>query len=381
MKIVYCIPSLYNSGGMERVLSLKASYFADRYGWDVTIITTSQKGRSNFYELSPNVNLIDLDIDYEAISKMSVVNKIMARRKATKEHQKKLSAVLHQVQPDITISMFTHEVSFLPSIKDGSKKVLELHFSKNFRQLDAQSKNASVMSRVLLKLAQIGDNKAIKSYDKFVVLTKHDAQDWNHNDIEVIPNPTPFENAPLCDYKSHKILAVGRLCPQKGFDMLIQAWALIPKAERDDWQIDIVGSGPYMQELKDLIFIYKLQESVNLLPASKDISKEYTSHSIFCFPSRYEGFGMTLMEAESHGLPSVAFDCPCGPSDLIQNGENGFLLPLGDVHALSKRTIELMQDENLRIMMGQKAQKFVSENLTPDIVMKKWESLFKAVIS
>lgn len=381
MKIVYCIPSLYNSGGMERVLSLKASYFADRYGWDVTIITTSHKGRSNFYELSPNVNLIDLDIDYEAISKMSVVNKIMARRKATKEHQKKLSAVLHQVQPDITISMFTHEVSFLPSIKDGSKKVLELHFSKNFRQLDAQSKNASVMSRVLLKLAQIRDNKAIKSYDKFVVLTKHDAQDWNHNDIEVIPNPTPFENAPLCDYKSHKILAVGRLCPQKGFDMLIQAWALIPKAERDDWQIDIVGSGPYMQELKDLIFIYKLQESVNLLPASKDISKEYTSHSIFCFPSRYEGFGMTLMEAESHGLPSVAFDCPCGPSDLIQNGENGFLLPLGDVHALSKRTIELMQDENLRIMMGQKAQKFVSENLTPDIVMKKWESLFKAVIS
>lgn len=138
---------------MERVLSLKASYFADKFGWDITIITTSQKGRPNFYELSPKVKCLDLKIDYEAISQMPILSKIQARRKATKEHKKNLIDALNQIKPDITVSMFTHEVSFLPKIKDGSKKVLELHFSKNFRQLDAQSKNASAIKRFLLRIA------------------------------------------------------------------------------------------------------------------------------------------------------------------------------------------------------------------------------------
>ena len=381
MKIAYCIPSLYNSGGMERVLSLKASYFADKFGWDITIITTSQKGRPNFYELSPKVKCLDLKIDYEAISQMPILSKIQARRKATKEHKKNLIDALNQIKPDITVSMFTHEVSFLPKIKDGSKKVLELHFSKNFRQLDAQSKNASAIKRFLLRIAQIRDNRAINGYDKFIVLTERDAQDWKQKGIEVIPNPTPFENAPLSNHKSHRILAVGRLCPQKGFDMLIHSWSLIPTKERGDWQIDIVGSGPYEQELRDLISAYGVKDSVNLLPANNDISKEYQSHSIYCFPSRYEGFGMTLMEAESHALPSVAFDCPCGPSDLIRNGATGFLVPLEDVNSFAKKLSELMLNEKLRIQMGQKAQKFIHENLTPDIVMSKWASLFNSVLS
>lgn len=381
MKIVYCIPALYNSGGMERVLTQKVNYLADHAECDVSIITTCQNGRKPFYPLSKQVSTLDIGIDYEEIIRLPIHKRISSRIKARKIHRHKLEKILHEIKPDITVSMFTHEMSFLPDIKDGSKKILELHFSKNFRNLDAKSNNRSKLLRVINSILDRSDRKAIKKYDKFVVLSHRDAQDWgkSYRNLTVISNPTAFkvEDIRLSDNK--KILAVGRLCPQKGFDMLIEAWNLIPENIRREWHLDIIGNGPDKQLLLKKIESLGLDESISLRPPTDSIHTEYSSHSIFCFPSRYEGFPLSLMEAMSFGCAPVAFDCPCGPSELIPDDKTGYLIPLEDKRMFADKLQFLMTHSEDCKRIGINAARYIQDNFSENAIMQSWLKLFNSI--
>lgn len=381
MNLVYCIPSTYASGGMERILTLKANFFARR-GDTVTIITSSQKGRPHFYDLDPAIKHLDIDIDYEEIAKLPLHKRISQRLKAKKLHRKRLEDLLMQIRPDITVSMFTHELTFLPDIKDGSKKVLELHFSKSYRKLDADSKGISPIFKLINHLLDASDRKVIKKFDKFVVLTHRDAADWgdSYPNIEVIPNPSSFVPDQLTDHKSKRVLSVGRLCPQKGFDMLVEAWSKIPETTRSGWTLDIIGSGPDEEKLRNLIVSHHLSDSINLLPPTSDIKSQYLSHSIYCLPSRYEGFPLVLLEAASFGLTPIALDCPCGPSDLISDKVNGLLIPINDIENLAKALAELMSDTSLRQKYGVNAAQTITDDFSQKSVMNKWEKLFDSLL-
>ncbi len=118
MKIIYCIPAIHNSGGMERVLSLKANYLADEVGWDVTIITTCQHGKARYYDFSDKIRFIDLGINYDEAFSLPAFTKIRAVAKKKRLHRKLLATTLTELRPDIVVSMFTHETSFLHKIKD-----------------------------------------------------------------------------------------------------------------------------------------------------------------------------------------------------------------------------------------------------------------------
>lgn len=381
MKIVYCIPSLHNSGGMERVLTQKANHLADLCNCEVSIITTSQAGRTTFYPLSDKVRIIDLDIDYESIMKLPIIKRIKARLKARKLHKRKLSKTLNELKPDITVSMFTHEMSFLPTIKDGSKKILELHFSKSFRTLDANSNQRSLIYRLINFLTDIFDRRHIIEYEKFIVLTHRDAADWGKKyvNLYVIPNPVSVTPHQITDSSQKRALAVGRLCAQKGFDLLINAWDMIAKDVRKGWTLDILGSGPDETALRELIVAKGLQSEISILTPLHDISSIYLNHSIYCFSSRYEGFGLSLMEAMAFGLAPVSFDCPCGPSEVIQDGINGFLVAQNDTSKYAKRISMLMNDYILRAEMGKKASKTILDNYSEETVMKLWKEQFKSI--
>lgn len=379
MKIAYCIPSTYNSGGMERVLTQKANYLADTVGWEVVIITTSQKGRPPFYNISPKIKTIDLDIDYENIMRQPLLQRIRSRLMAKKAHRKKLASTLIRQKPDICVSMFTHEMTFLPSIRDGSKKLLELHFSKRFRELDAKSNNTPILLRLINSFLDWNDRRHIRNYDQFVVLSNRDAADWgiSFSNIMVIPNPSTFVATNTTKEDSRKVLAVGRLCAQKGFDMLIDAWGMLPETTRTGWTLDIVGSGPDQSRLQDKIEANRLSGSVSILPPTRDIKELYRNHSIFCFPSRYEGFGLSLMEAMSFGTASIAFDCPCGPSEMIIDGVNGILVKPGDISGFSGALQLLMSDARMRSSMGLRGAQSINENFSEEVIMKKWLDLFE----
>lgn len=129
MKIIYNIAGLYNAGGMERVLTNKANYLAG-VGHQVIIVTTDQKSRKPYFDLNEAVAQIDLNINYDSIQGLGVVSKVMAYRRKQRLHKSKLETVLKELKGDIVISMFDHDVSFLHKIKDGSKKLLEIHFSR-----------------------------------------------------------------------------------------------------------------------------------------------------------------------------------------------------------------------------------------------------------
>lgn len=379
MKVVYCIPGTFNSGGMERVLAQKANYLADILEWDVTIITSSQKERQPFYYYSSRIRMIDLGINYDDIQALPIAKRIFQRIKANKLHKQKLKNALLNLKPDFTISMFTHEMSFLYKIKDGSKKILELHFSKDFRHLDAISNSRPMLFRYINRIIDISNHRDINRYDKFVVLTHRDAQDWgsHYKNIQVISNPCSYSPSEKTDSNCKKVLAIGRLCSQKGFDILVDAWNLLPKELKSTWHLDIVGSGPDKQIIKNRISEYNLDEFISVTPARKDVENLYLSHSIFCFPSRYEGFGLALLEAMSFGLAPIANNCPCGPSEIIENGVNGFLIEKIDSPIdFSDKLQILMQNYGLRNEMGSKSQNLISTKFSTEAIMSQWVKLF-----
>ena len=169
MRIVYCIAGTYNSGGMERVLANKANYLVS-HGYEVFIITTDQRGKQPFFSLDERIRCYDLGINYEENNGKSLLNKIIHYPFKQWKHRKRLSELLRELRADIAISMFCNDVSFLWKIKDGSRKILEIHFSR-YKRLQYERKGAWKLAD---QWRSRMDEKTVKKYACFVVLTHED---------------------------------------------------------------------------------------------------------------------------------------------------------------------------------------------------------------
>lgn len=370
MKIVYCIGGTYNSGGMERVLANKANYLVKK-GYEVTIITTEQRDRTSFFVLDERIACYNLDINYEENNGSMFFNKLLHYPFKQKKHRDRLTDLLQQLKADIVISMFCNDASFLWKIEDGSKKILEIHFSR-YKRLQFGRKG-------IWRLADLfrswRDVKTVRKYDKFVVLTQEDRGYWkNVSNITVIPNALSFSSTEPALLVNKKAIAVGRYDHQKGFDFLIDAWLFVHR-KHPEWSLEIIGGGEWKERLQKQINEYGLSNSVYLKSPTNQIENEYRQASMLVMSSRYEGLPMVLLEAQSMGVPIVAFACKCGPRDIITNGENGFLVPEKDVKGLADKISCLIEDDELRHDMGQAAKRN-SMKFSESVVMAKWERLF-----
>lgn len=370
MKILYCIAGTYRPGGMERVLANKANYLA-QHGYEVTIVTTEQKGRDAFFALDPHIRCIDLAIGYEDNNGQSLFNKLIHYPRKQVLHKKRIKRVLREVKPDVTVSMFCNEVSFLASMKDGGLKVLEIHFSK-FKRL--QYGRAGLWHLVDAWRSR-QDERIVRRYDRFVVLTEEDASYWGAlPNICVIPNARTFNPSTVASLTSKNALAVGRFTYQKGFDRLLEAWKEV-HASCPDWKLDIVGDGELKEVMQRYVADNGLADIVTLVPPAERMDEVYKSASMVVLSSHYEGLPMILLEAQAYGLPIVSFACKCGPKDVVTDGVDGFLIPEGDVPALADRIVQLAQDDALRQKMGL-AARLASERYEEERVMAKWMRLF-----
>lgn len=376
MKLIYCIRATYNPGGMERVLLNKVSYLVREKGWNVTIVTTDQRGRPPFYSFPEEIRMIDLGINYADDNEKNVLLKISGYLKRRKVHKRKLAALLDKERVDIVVSLYPSESSFIPELKDGSKKVLELHFCKFFRLQYGRSGLLGFIDRLRTKQ----DEKIARKFDKFVVLTNEDKGYWGAMpNIEVIPNAAMSMGHNLSDGSAKRVIAVGRLDYQKGFDRLIQAWEIAQKNESfKDWTLDIFGQGEWQDMLQQMIDKAGLNHNTHINKPTNAIGKEYANSSLIVMTSNYEGFGMVLVEAMACGVPAIAFDCKCGPSDIIDNGKNGLLVKEGDIAGLAEAMMKLMGDEQLRKRMSVNARSVV-ETYSEETVMNKWISLFTSL--
>lgn len=370
MKIVYCIAGTYNSGGMERVLANKANWLAQN-GYEVSVLTTDQKERPSFFMMDSRIKLYDLGVNYEDNNGKSFFNKLIHYPFKQWMHRKALKKVLIELKADVVVSMFCNDASILPKIKDGSKKILEIHFSR-FKRLQY---GRTGIWKIADELRSKNDLRVVSKFDKFIVLTEEDKGYWGDLDnIQVIPNARSFVAEEPAKLDEKKVIAVGRYCHQKDLGKLIDAWKIVCDTV-NDWKLHLVGDGEDREMLQQKIDRLGLASCVVLGRAETDMKTVYKNASMLAMSSRYEGLPMVLLEAQAFGLPIVSFECKCGPKDVVSDGNDGFLIKEGDVAALAQGILRLIQDPDLRKSMGARA--FVnSSRFDVTSVMTEWVNLF-----
>lgn len=378
-KIAYCLPSLYIPGGMERVLTIKANYFADILGYDIYIILTDGKEEKPFYELSPKIHIVHLDINFDELWSKPLYKKVLIYIKKQRIYKKRLRESLMAIKPDITVSMLRREINFINSIKDGNKKIGEIHSNRdNFRDMQYNG-HRNFFEQLIGRLWMKQLIKEIKKLSLFVTLSSENQAKWNEvNNSIVINNPLSFYPNKQSNCMNHQVIAIGRYTHEKGFDMLIDAWSIVAK-KHPDWNLKIFGRGD-REKFTEQRNRLGLQETLFLEDETTDIIEKYCESSILVLSSRFEGFPMVIPEAMACGVPVVSFSCPCGPRDIIKDGEDGLLVENGNIKQLAEKICYLIENENIRKTMGEKArinvQRFKIENIG-----KQWENTFNQILS
>lgn len=377
LKIVYNTPALYLAGGIERTLTLKANYFAEHFGYDITIVLTDGVGKPYFYPLSPKIKVINLNIGFEELWNSSFVRRVYLYLKKQRVYKKRLKEVLMDLKPDITISLLRREINFINEIKDGSRKIGELHTSRQNNR-NFKDNEINLVKAIFAKYWNSSLIHHLRKLDKFVVLTNEDRESWKELDNVIsIPNPVSFKVDRTSDLTEKRVLAVGRYDYVKGFDRLLKAWAIVEK-QVPDWSLAIYGDGDNSSyvKLRDELGIDASR--CTLHGATSKIQDEYRASSVYVLTSRFEGLSMAMLEAISCGLPLVAFSCPCGPRDVVEDGVNGYLVENGNVKMLAERLISIMKSPEMLRKMGRAAEE-KSKEYQIECLAIKWKQLFESI--
>lgn len=357
MKIVYFVEDYSTCGGVERIITEKASRLASMYGHEVTIISAYEDSRPIRFKTGAGVNTLFLHVPMARRDAGAAI-KFIGHVKALFTAAARLDKVLRELRPDVIFFTTTLGAVLLPLCRTRAKKVYESHLARRFER-----------RRALMIFTEL-------RADTVVCLTEGDAADWRHaRRVRVIPNFNVMPPSMVKDYGTRRAIAVGRMERQKGFDTLVDVWNIVVR-HHPDWRLDIYGEGPLHRELQDKIDAYGLTDIVTLCGVSDNISERYAEHSLHLMPSRYEGLPMTLIEAQSCGLPSVAFNFRYGASDIIRDGENGLLVRQGDTPAFKDAVLKMIEHPELRERYGQQgvlaAEKFSAANIMPE-----WDRLLR----
>ena len=361
MKISYVIEDFSVCGGIERIVSRKASILAARYGHDVTIISVYEDDRPIRYPLDGSIKTIRLHVPFtEKTTNHGLMT--LRRVKTLILAASRLNKALKTAEPDIVFFTTTLGALLLPFCNIKSKKVFESHLARKFTPYN------TFLSFTELKA------------DAILCLTSGDAKEYKTaKRIGVIPNFIDKPKACVKDYAVKRAVAVGRLEHQKGFDRLISCWKTAVETH-SGWHLDIYGEGPLRDELQRQIDSFGLQETIKLRGTCADMADKYAQYSLHLMTSRYEGQGIVLIEAQAAGLPSVVFNYEYGASDIVTDGVNGFLVPQNDTKTFTDRLAQMMDSEAMRAQFGTKAKETAKAFFTENI-MWKWQKLIQETLN
>jgi glycosyltransferase involved in cell wall biosynthesis len=373
-KIVYCTPALYSAGGVERIVSVKASYFAEQYGYDVTIIVTEGIGKPPFFPISDKIHIVNLNIDFEELWNKPFWYKIVLYVLKQHKYKKSLKEELLRLRPDITISTLRREINFLAKINDDSLKIGELHLNRaNFRALETSK--SSLTQRLFVKWWKKKLVSHLRALDKLVVLTESSVKEWPELDnVVMIPDPLPIQVDSKSPLTSKHVVTIGRYSFEKGYDLLLRSWAIVQK-EVPDWHLDIYGMGDAAAYKEQAAQLDIDLSRCHFYGSVSDVQKVYNNSSVFALTSRFEGFGLVLVEAMASGVPIISYACQSGPIELISDGQNGLLVPLGDVSAFAEKLICLIKDPELRASLSEDGLKTV-QSCSLEKVASQWKAMF-----
>ena len=378
LKIVYITPSIHTADGAARVLTMKANYFAEHFGYDITFLLTEGKGLPFFYHVSDKIKIINYDLNFEQLWNCPFWKKFFIYIPKQIRYKRLVKKDLMRIRPDITMSLLRREINFLNNIKDGSRKMGEIHVHRdNYRNFKGEKSNFVMNLFAKFWSKQLLDN--LKKLDRFVVLTDKDRESWIELDnVVTIPNPSPFMPTAVSPLTEKRVIAVARYSHEKGIDLLLEAWAQVEK-RTEEWRLEIFGDGDTtaFNALIDKLGIDR--NRCQLHGRTNDVEQEYLKSSIAVCSSRYEGFGMVIIEAMACGLAVASFDCPWGPRSIIKDGEDGLLVKNGDVGKLADALVTLIQDSAKREAIAKNAIQSV-KRFQMDKIAEQWRLLFESVI-
>lgn len=378
MKIAYILDSVARVGGTERIMTEKMSYMADKLGYEVHLITYQQGAHPLPFPLSPRVKHTDLGCRFVELYKHNALLRIVKTISLKRRLYKRIATTISTIKPDVivTTTYSDTDMKAMNRCKTAAMKTIESHVSFE-NTTDGHTFEKARMRRTLREVALC---------DVLITLTVEDAAAWQsslsrartgHGVPRIATIPNIISHYPeSVTYKAgaRRAIAVGRLHRQKGFDILIDAWGSI-NAKHPDWALDIYGSGPERAALEAQIAQQGMQASITIHDPVQDIFRKYAESSLFLLSSRYEGFGLVLLEAMAAGLPVVAFDCPFGPEMILGQG-HPCLIENGNTQAFAERINAIIEDEQERKTLSNDSRKRAKQ-YTPEEVMPRWDALYK----
>lgn len=354
MKLLYITNGINGSGGLERVLSVKASALAEDFGYEISILCLNKGGENPFYTFSPKIRILSIEVGGNPVHYLM-------------QYKKGLQRAVDHLQPDvISVCDDGLKAFFIPKLlKTTTKIIYERHVSK----LIESTGKPSLTTRFTWQMMEYLGN----GFDRFVLLTEGNLKEWPalKNRI-VIANPLPFSPKKVSTLDSKTVICVGKISYQKGQDLLVQTQpkgsATIPRLA--------AASALWKRENRDFLDVRNAGYNIHFFPPDPNIELRYLESSVYVMSSRFEGFGMVLIEAMACGLPCVSFNCDYGPSDIIENGVDGILVEKENASALAEKLILLIEDSALRKTMGKKAREHVKRYEAQEIV-RQWDVLFR----
>lgn len=371
MKIIYVNRVFAAWGGLERVWTDKMNALSEIPGNEVCLVTTDQGNHKVPFPHNKQVRHIDLNIRFVQQYRYNGLKRYWIYYQLVRLFQRKIKSLIEIEKPDILVTSASEIADFLVECKGEVPLIVECHgsFDRPFHMQEMTIKN---------QIKRYFHNKALSRVDWIVALTHGDAEQWRkiNQNVSVITNIVAMNDTNVySDCEAKRVIFVGRMDSQKGYQYLDAIWRIVEK-RHPDWRLDIYGEGADLPENNSLI-----PKGKHVYPHAQtlDILNKYKKSSILVLTSVYEPFGLVMPEAMSCGIPVVAFDCPYGPSDIISDGKDGFLVDCYDVEAFADKLCMLIENAVLRKQMGmnaiQSALRFQKDKIIP-----QWISLFESLV-
>ena len=377
MRLLYFIPLLSTKGGQERTLIDKANWLAE-HCHEVLFVTYANDG-SVAYWLHDKVKHIDFACPFFHIYQSSFFCRFHAALKLKRIFRQKMKETITTFQPDAIVVAFPLTEFFLDDlikVVGRTPVIVESHLAYGYEAI-----KRGFTEKILDVF--FSPQRAINKSDLLVALTERDAKIWrrHHHRVWVIPNPVTYYPVPLphVEKKDGRIICVGRISPQKRFDRMVDAFALIAE-KYPKWHIDIYGAGEEqgLFLLNQQIRARGLEGRVIVYPPVNDIYAEYQRSQFLVVSSDFEGFGLVIVEAMACGIPVVATDCPSGPSEIIDDGKTGLLAKM-DVKDLAEKIEWMITHEEERKNMGAQAYEAAAK-YKKELIIPELEKAYMSVI-